>query len=520
MTRAPDSMTLPFDKELVVDLFAGGGGASMGIARAYKHPDVAVNHNRVAIAVHAANHPHTRHYTSDVFEVDPIEATGGRPVGLLWMSPDCTHHSKAKGGKPRSKKLRGLAWVAIRWAAAVRPRVIQLENVEEFADWGPLLADGRPCQTRKGMTFRRWKRQLEKLGYHVEHRELVAADYGAPTIRKRLYVVARCDGLPVVWPAPTHHRHGAKGLEPWRTAAECIDWALPSRSIFDRAKPLATNTLRRIAKGMVRHVLTASPLESTHAPDRTPRPLQQPLASGWLARRNPERATRVRGAGLHGDGGGRSRPSPVSGLGHTSDGGAGAPHAIAGTTLTAAFLEQANGGFYAGDGRSIHAPLSTICASGANQRLVTAYFIKYYGTATSAPITDPLHTITAKARMGLVNAIPSSGCLTPAQVARAKACADFLRRHAPDRFASLMGDVVVFQGHVLVDITLRMLEPRELAAAQGFNADYVLDQGADGMAVSKTNQLRLIGNSVCPDVAEAITRAQLADVLALYATAA
>lgn len=142
MNRAPDSMTLPFDKELVVDLFAGGGGASMGIARAYKHPDVAVNHNRVAIAVHAANHPHTRHYTSDVFEVDPIEATGGRPVGLLWMSPDCTHHSKAKGGKPRSKKLRGLAWVAIRWAAAVRPRVIQLENVEEFADWGRCLRMG------------------------------------------------------------------------------------------------------------------------------------------------------------------------------------------------------------------------------------------------------------------------------------------------------------------------------------------------------------------------------------------
>lgn len=370
------------------------------------------------------------------------------------------------------------------------------------------------------MIFRRWKRQLEKLGYHVEHRELVAADYGAPTIRRRLYVVARCDGRPVVWPTPTHHRHVANGLEPWRTAAECIDWALPARSIFDRAKPLADNTLRRIAKGMVRHVLTASPLESTHAPDRSSIALQQPLACGPLARRNAARATRVRGAWLHADDNGRSGPGPVSGLGHAGDGSVVAPHAVASTPLTAAFLEQANGGFYTGDGRSIHAPLSTICASGANQRLVTAYFIKYYGTATSAPITGPLHTITAKARMGLVNAVPASGGLTPAQVARAKACADFLRRYAPDRFASLEGDAVVFQGHVLVDITLRMLEPRELAAAQGFNADYVLDRGADGKAVSKTDQLRLIGNSVCPDVAEAITRAQLADVLALYATAA
>lgn len=213
--------------ELVVDLFAGGGGASTGIEQAIgRHVDIAVNHDPEAVSLHMRNHPQTQHHISDVFEVDPLSVTHGRPVGLLWASPDCKHFSKAKGGKPVSKKIRGLAWVVVRWAKAVRPRVICLENVEEFQTWGPLAEDGRPCPVRKGSTFREWKQQLQELGYIIEHRELRACDYGAPTIRKRLFLVARCDGEPIAWPKATHGPKGS-GLKPYRTAADCIDWSLP-----------------------------------------------------------------------------------------------------------------------------------------------------------------------------------------------------------------------------------------------------------------------------------------------------
>lgn len=248
---------LPLAHELVVDLFAGGGGASTGIEHALgRHVDVAVNHDPQAVSLHEANHPQTRHFVSDVFEVDPRAVCGDQPVGLMWASPDCKHFSKAAGGKPVSKKIRGLAWVVVKWAKLVKPRVICLENVEEFQTWGPLADDGRPCPARKGMTFRRWKAQLENLGYQVEHRELRACDYGAPTIRKRLFLVARCDGEPIVWPAPTHGP--GPGLRPHRTAAECIDWSIPCPSIFERERPLAEATMRRIAHGIKRYVLDAA----------------------------------------------------------------------------------------------------------------------------------------------------------------------------------------------------------------------------------------------------------------------
>lgn len=268
---------LPLAHELVIDLFAGGGGASTGIEQALgRHVDIAVNHDPEAVSLHQANHPQTRHFVSDVFEVDPVAVCDGQPVGLLWASPDCKHFSKAKGGKPVSKKIRGLAWVVVKWAKLVRPRVICLENVEEFQTWGPLADDGRPCPDRKGSTFKRWKTQLENLGYAVEHRELRACDYGAPTIRKRLFLVARCDGQPIVWPEPTH---GA-GRKPWRTAAECIDWSLPCPSIFERDRPLAEATLRRIAHGIKRYVLEAArpfivPIQNTGWGDR-PRDIDKP----------------------------------------------------------------------------------------------------------------------------------------------------------------------------------------------------------------------------------------------------
>lgn len=249
---------------LVIDNFAGGGGASTGIEAALGRPiDVAINHDQAAIAVHKANHPHTRHYCQSVWVADPLDVTGGKPVALAWFSPDCKHFSKAKGGKPVEKNIRDLAWVVVHWAQRVRPAVIMLENVEEFRTWGPIAADGRPCPQGKGMEFARWLKELRKAGYKVEHRELRACDYGAPTSRKRLFLIARCDGLPIVWPAPTHGAPNSAGvqagtLQPWRTAAECIDWSIPCPSIFERKRDLKPATCRRIAAGVMRYVVKSA----------------------------------------------------------------------------------------------------------------------------------------------------------------------------------------------------------------------------------------------------------------------
>jgi len=257
----PGQAALDLGHELVVDLFAGGGGTSIGIRQALgRDVDIAVNHDAQAIAMHAANHPGTEHFCESVFRVNPVHVTRNQPVGLLHASPDCTHHSKAKGGKPVSKKIRGLAWVVVKWARRTRPRVITLENVEEFADWGPVGEDGRPCKRRKGQEFDKFVHQLERLGYVVEQRLLRACDYGAPTIRKRLFLVARRDGRQIVWPTPTHapadDRRVKRGqLLAYRSADECIDWSIPCPSIFERKRPLAANTRRRIAKGIQRFVL-------------------------------------------------------------------------------------------------------------------------------------------------------------------------------------------------------------------------------------------------------------------------
>jgi DNA (cytosine-5)-methyltransferase 1 len=250
-------------QELVVDNFAGGGGASTGIEAALGRPvDIAINHDRTAILMHKANHPNTFHYREDVWEVDPVEACKGRSVGLAWFSPDCKHFSKAKGSKPRDNKIRGLAWVAVKWAKAVSPRIIMLENVTEFMEWGPLDADGNQIESEKGKTFRAFVCALRKLGYKVEVKLLSGCDYGAPTIRKRMFIIARRDGQPIVWPEPTHgdpkSKEVRKGLrKPWRTAAECIDWSLPCPSIFERKRPLAEKTLRRIAQGIQKYVIDA-----------------------------------------------------------------------------------------------------------------------------------------------------------------------------------------------------------------------------------------------------------------------
>jgi DNA (cytosine-5)-methyltransferase 1 len=358
--------------ELIVDSFAGGGGASTGIEWALgRSPDIAINHSPEAIAMHALNHPKTRHYCENVWKVDPVEATGGRPVGLAWFSPDCTHFSKAKGGKPKSKKIRGLAWVVYHWARAVRPRLICLENVEEFADWGPLLEDGRPCPIRRGFTFRRWWRQLENLGYELDARELVACDYGAPTSRKRLFIIARCDGQPIRWPDPTH----GPGLQPYRAAAECIDWALPCPSIFGRKKPLAEATQRRIARGVMRYVVHARQPFLVAVEDR-------PAGVSLINTRNGERegqAPRVYDI---------QRPYPTV----TAQGSQGA--------LVAAFLARHYGG-HENDGQSLTQPMSTV-TSRDHHALVHAFLLRYYGCSKEAPLIAPLGTITGCDRFGLV----------------------------------------------------------------------------------------------------------------------
>lgn len=263
---------IDFFEEMIIDNFAGGGGASTGIELATgRAVDAAINHDPDAILMHRTNHPQTRHYCESVWDVDPWEVTRGRPVGLAWFSPDCKHFSKAKGSKPVDRNIRGLAWIVLKWAGTVKPRVIILENVEEFQTWGP-VRKGKPMKSRRGETFRKWKEQLQALGYEIDHRELVAADYGAPTIRKRFFLIARCDGKPIIWAERTHAPKDSEEVKngkckPWRGAAEIIDWTIPCPSIFDTTdeikekygiraiRPLAINTQKRIARGIEKFVL-------------------------------------------------------------------------------------------------------------------------------------------------------------------------------------------------------------------------------------------------------------------------
>lgn len=471
-------MTL-HEHELVVDLFAGGGGASTGIFLATgRHPDVAVNHKPAALAVHAANHPSTRHEVEDVFDVNPRRVTGGKPVGLLWMSPDCTHFSKAKGGKPRDKGTRSLAWVAIRWASEVRPRVIILENVEEFVTWGPLCDAGQPIAHRKGETFAEWLRALHALGYRTEHRTLVAADYGAPTTRKRLFLVARCDGEDIVWPEPTHGRGRA---HPWRTAAEIIDWTIPCPSIFDRPRPLADATLRRIAEGVRRYVLEAP------------------------------------------------RPFIVSYYGSSSSGrGADAPLPTATTRdrfgLVVPTLIQTGYGERPGQTPRVPGldkPLGTVVAGGG--RLVAAFLTKHYGGVVGHEVDRAIGTITTQDHHSLTTAT-----LAPAEPDRREQVRAFLVKyygasgraetqqqslleplHTVTAGGSHLGVVTVRgERYEIADIGMRMLVPRELFRAQGFPDSYAIDIEHEGRSLPKTTQIALAGNSVCPPLAEAIVRAQ------------
>ncbi len=437
--------------ELIVDLFAGGGGASQGIYQATgRHPDIAINHDPVAVAVHKRNHPGTLHYCESIWKVRPEDACGVRPVGLLWASPDCRHFSRAAGGRPKWKSVRSLPGVVLTWAKRVQPRVIVVENVREMLGWGPLLEDGTPCPRRIGLSFKTWAGRLRGLGYRVEWRELCAADFGAPTIRTRLVIVAARDDAPIRWPVPTHSRAPSLLEHPWRTAAECIDWALPARSIFDRPRPLKEATLRRIAEGVVRFVVKA---ERPYFVDRAVGSHLVPVTHS---------SDRSFGRDIH-------APAPTI---TTAKGG---EHA-----LIAAFLAQHNGGVV---GRPAAAPISTITTQGSQQQLVetalsetdragagrvAAFLIHYYGSGGQhGSLSCPLGAITTKERFALVTV---HGVPTP-----------------------------------ITDIRMRMLAPQELSSAQGFPAEYDL---TDGGRLNKVDQIRLIGNSVCPAMAEAVVRAQ------------
>ncbi len=733
MKRDAFTHQLAFPGELIIDNFAGGGGTSTGLERAFGRPvDIAINHDPEALAMHALNHPHTQHLCESVWDVNPIEVTRNQPVALVWLSPDCKHFSKAKGGTPVAKHIRGLAWVGMRWAALCKPRVLMLENVEEFQTWGPLLvgADGnaRPDPARKGKTFQSFVRQLRGHGYTVDWRELRACDHGAPTIRKRLFLIARRDGLPIVWPEQTHaepsdRRVLAGKLAPYRTAAECIDFDLPAESVFGRKRPLVDNTMRRVAKGLMRHVLSSaspfivgvggrmgqSPARSVHSPAQTLTAkadscVAQPILTPYLTEHAnasnqrtlaadeplrtlcaqvkgghfslvapalaPLRGTTeqhlighsveqplstVAASGTHHAlvaahitkfntgsvgsamesplptitaGGTPKRPStgiqmgmvgahlvtvgygerpgqeprtqaieqplgtavaggikqavvqghlvltnttghpgaaPDSplrtvttgghhalvaahlvdmGHGEGKDGTKRFSHGIrsiemplntvtasgATSALVAACLEQANGGFYEGDGRAADAPMSTITAAGSNQRLINAYMVKYYGMGENHhTVHAPASTITSKDRLGLVQTVQMpAAALAPEHAERARACAALLHGHLPGEFAE-PADMVLMQHAgqwwVLVDITLRMLKPRELYGAQGFPAGYQFEEIPDPallfnegkqaasnplalprIALSTTAQVRMCGNSVSPPVAEALVR--------------
>jgi len=551
----PGSCKKMINGELIVDNFAGGGGASTGIELATGYSvDIAINHDPEAIKMHKANHPNTKHYCENVWAVDPVKACNWHPVGLAWFSPDCKHFSKAKGGKPKDKNIRGLAWVALRWAGLVRPRVIMLENVEEFKTWGPLNRRHHPIKSKQGRTFEKFVQQLTDLGYEVQFKELVAADYGAPTMRKRFFMIARCDGKPIVWPEPTHGPADSEAvkaglLKPYVGAYTQIDFSRPCPSIFDTSeeikekygiravRPLAQKTMDRIARGLKKFVLdNPEPfiIQCNHGGERRPNDIREPMPTitgkhgygivepymvqigqtGFTKDRSKdvrEPLTTIVSKNEHC----LISPTLIQYHSETSKDG------VRGQTiedpimtvdssnrygLVTSFLHKYYDGGYKGagetvenplptvtawdhnsvvtanliqmnnhcDGKDIRQPLPTITAGDGHFGEVRAFLIKYYGDATGQDIEKPLDTVTTKDRFGLVTI-----------------------------------EGVDYQ---IVDIGLRMLEPRELYGCQGFPDDYIIDHDYTGKTYPRSEQVRRCGNAVCPPIPAALVRANLPEL--------
>lgn len=537
--------------ELIVDNFAGGGGASTGIELATGYSvDIAINHDPEAIKMHKANHPNTKHYCENVWAVDPVKACDGHPVGLAWFSPDCKHFSKAKGGKPKDKNIRGLAWVALRWAGLVRPRVIMLENVEEFKTWGPLNRRHHPIKSKQGKTFERFVQQLRDLGYKVEFRELIAADYGAPTMRKRFFMVARCDGKPIVWPEPTHAPADSEAvkaglLKPYVGAYTQIDFSRPSPSIFDTSeeikekygiravRPLAKKTMDRIARGLKKFVLdNPEPfiIQCNHGGERRPNDIREPMPTitgkhGYgvvepylvQCKFNNEAQDVQKPIGTLTTVGSHLLVSPTLIQYHSET----SKDEVRGQTikdpimtvdgsnrygLVTSFLHKYYDGGYKGagdsienplptvtswdhnsvvtanliqmnnhcDGKDIRQPLPTITAGDGHFGEVRAFLIKYYGDATGQDIEQPLDTVTTKDRFGLVT--------------------------------------IEGGDYQIVDIGLRMLEPKELYGCQGFPDDYIIDHDYTGKTYPRSEQVRRCGNAVCPPIPAALVKTNLPEL--------
>lgn len=575
---------------LFVDNFAGGGGASTGIELATGYSvDIAINHDPEAIRMHKANHPNTKHYCENVWAVDPVKACGGHPVALAWFSPDCKHFSKAKGGKPKDKNIRGLAWVACRWAGLVRPNVIMLENVEEFKTWGPLNRRHHPIKSKQGKTFEKFVQQLTDLGYNVEFRELVAADYGAPTMRKRFFMIARCDDKPIVWPEPTHgpadsEKVKAGLLKPYVGAYTQIDFSKPCPSIFDTSeeikekygiravRPLAPKTMERIARGMKKFVLdNPEPfiIQCNHAGERKPQDIKEPMPTitgkhgfGVIEPILAPVIDKTYGGNYQGSGSNVSEPidtittvdhnrlveailTPYMGTNTTNHPGGNCKNPIhtittgnqqclisptliqyhsettrkgvRGQTIKAPILTVDGSNRYGlvqsflkqitdekekkiptakdslktdsddllqtscliqmnnhCDGKNIKDPIPTITAGDGHFGEVRAFLVKYYGQGTGQSVKDPLDTVTSRDRFGLV---------------------------------TIKG--VDYQ---IVDIGLRMLEPRELYGCQGFPDDYIIDHDYTGKTYPRSEQVRRCGNAVCPPIPAALVKANLPEM--------
>lgn len=593
-------LNLDIHAELIVDCFAGGGGNSLGIELATgRRVDIAINHNRAAISMHALNHPETLHLVEDIREVDPREVTQGRPVGLAHFSPDCRHHSQSKGGQPRDKEIRGLSWQVIKWAGTVKPRVITLENVRQICDWSALIAkrdkktgrilrlDGsvaQPGETvplseqflvpdpkRKGGYWNQFVAMLRAIGYQVEWKVLCAADYGVPTTRERLFMIARCDNQPIVWPEPTYDKEGLNGKPKRRAAAEIIDWAIPCPSIFARKKPLKDATLRRIAKGIQRFVIdNPSPfiVPLTHQGHDRVHGVDEPLRTvtganrGELSLINPcivpiahysgrdtvhdaaESLRTITAATKGGEFAIAAATMVQTGYGEREGQ---APRAldierplgtiVAGAAKHApvlAYMIQQNGGKNESPGHGADEPVSTITVSGSQQQLVTAQLATLRNNCVGRDVAGPMDTITAGGEhhavveTSMVENEEEHG-LKPDQLEGAWRVSTFIMRYygqggqwsdpaAPlptittkDRLALV---TVTLKGnrYVIIDIGLRMLTPKELYAAQGFPSWYIFDRGHDGRKFTKTEQVRMVGNSVCPPITEALVRANLPEL--------